>query len=181
MKEYAENLNAQAINLASKGLFKESIACFRKAIQLESSNYLLWFNLGITYRDSGNLKSAKKAMLEAYKLNPKDSDVIEALSLIYYNLDDIDSAFMYCATGIEENPQNARMWNNMGVFFFSKGDYKEASEVLETAVSLNPHYYDALYNLRDTYKELGNIAGSEECNLKLKSLSYNSSRRNKYV
>ena len=37
------------------------------------------------------------------------------------------------------------------------------SLAFEQAVSLYPHYYDALYNLRDTYAELGNKVGQAEC------------------
>jgi len=180
MRENPEKLNTQAINLASKGSFKEALACFHQALQIETSNSLLWYNLGVTYREYGNLKAAKKALLQAYKLNAKDEDIIETLSLVCFSLEEVDAAFKYCATGIDLNPQNFRMWNDMGVFFFSKGDYKEASEVFETALSLNPLYTDALYNLRDTYAELGNIIGSNECEIKLKTLLHND-RRNNYV
>ena len=57
MTENPDVLNTQAIDLAAKGDYDEAIACFKRAIYMENSNHLLWYNLGITYRDSGNLNS----------------------------------------------------------------------------------------------------------------------------
>ena len=69
MVEKAESLNTQAINFAANGEFKEAIACFKRALVVDKSNYLLWFNLGITYRDAGHLQSAKECLLKALELN----------------------------------------------------------------------------------------------------------------
>ncbi|MBR3549104.1 MAG: tetratricopeptide repeat protein, partial [Treponema sp.] len=82
MRETSETLNNQAIELASKGEYKEAIACFIRAISMERQNYLLWFNLGITYRDAGNLEDAKNAIHKAHLMNPYDEEVIESLAII---------------------------------------------------------------------------------------------------
>jgi tetratricopeptide (TPR) repeat protein len=75
--------------------------------------------------------------------------------------------------GLNLNPENYRLWNTRGVDFFNKGDYNEACESFENAVYLNPYYSDGLYNLRDTYKELGNKTGENVCNIKLQELKKN--------
>ena len=66
MLENCEKLNNQAINLASKGNFEEAIACLKRAITIEKENYLLWYNLGITYRDAGDLYNAKVSVEKAF-------------------------------------------------------------------------------------------------------------------
>ena len=66
MLETSENLNNQAIELASQGDYAEAIACFQRAISIEKENYLLWFNLGLTYRDAGNINGARAALEKAY-------------------------------------------------------------------------------------------------------------------
>ena len=53
---------------------------------------------------------------------------------------------------------------------FSKQDFEAAVEAFEMAISINPAYYDALYNLRDAYLEIGNVKGSRECDELLKNL-----------
>ena len=62
MKENPEILNSQAIELASHGQYVEAIACFKRAITIARDNSLLWYNLGITYRDAGMMQLAKDAL-----------------------------------------------------------------------------------------------------------------------
>lgn len=165
MFESPETLNTHAIELASRGSYAEAIACLKRAIYIEKSNYLLWYNLGITYRDSGDLYAAKQALITAYELDPtyEDQEVLEGLSLVCLALGEIEEAFEYCTIGLDMNEHNPRLWNNLGVLHFTSKAYDDAAAAFEKALSLNPHYYDALFNLRDTYAELGNKAGEREC------------------
>ena len=41
MLETPENLNTQAIELASQGYYKEAVACLNRAITIDKKNYLL--------------------------------------------------------------------------------------------------------------------------------------------
>ncbi len=170
MLENSEVLNNQAIELASKGEYAEAIACFKRAINIEKQNYLLWFNLGITYRDAGDLNDAKNALLKAFYMKPEDEEVIESLAAICYATSDLSDAFEYTAMGLHLNDGNYRLWNTLGVLYFNESDYGSASEAFEQALCINPYYYDALYNLRDSYDELGNKIGVAECNKRMKEL-----------
>lgn len=163
-------LNSQAIDLASHGDYPEAIACFISALKMDRGNYLLWYNLGVTYRDAGNLEAAREALLAAYKLNDSDEDVLDSLSLVLLAMDREVEGFKYLEKALEINPHSPHLWNNTGVFYFHQGEYAKACDAFEHAVSLSPHYYDALYNLRDTYTELGNKVGAEECARRLKEL-----------
>ncbi|MCR5613100.1 tetratricopeptide repeat protein [Treponema sp.] len=174
MIERAESLNTQAISLAANGDFTEAIACFKRALVVEKSNYLLWFNLGVTYRDAGKLNSAKECLLKAYDIEPCDQDVIETLAIICLSMEQTEEALMYCTEGLYYYPLNAHLWNTMGVIYFSQALYKDASEAFERAISINPYYYDALFNLRDTYDELGNKVGKEECIQRMRGLKTSS-------
>ena len=170
MLETSENLNIQAIELASQGYYKEAIACLKRALVIDKKNYLLWYNLGITYRDSGHPKDAKNALLQAYNLNDIDEELLETLSLVCFSLKEIDEAYSYAMEAIDLNPTNARCWNNVGVFYFSEEKYEDAADAFEIAISIYPQFYDALFNLRDTYLELGNKTGADECSAIMKNL-----------
>ncbi len=163
MTETADKLNTQAIHLASHGEYTEAIACIKRALIMEKHNYYLWFNLGITYQQAGDLTNARKSMMKAYSMNRYDQDVLESLAIINFNMGKLEEAAGFCYEGLDYNPTNPRLWNMAGVVFFNKSDYISASESFERAVSINPFYYDALFNLRDTYSELGNISGMNEC------------------
>ena len=171
MVENPEKLNTQAIDFASKGEYTEAIACFKRALTIEKNNHFLWFNLGVTYRDAGKLQKAKEALLVAYKLQDSDEDIIGTLAHVCFLMNELEDALAFCAEGLDLNCQNSHLWNNSGVIFFSKGEYETACESFERAVMIDPNYYDALYNLRDTYEQLGNKNGVKECAEKLKTLS----------
>ncbi|MCR5724235.1 MAG: tetratricopeptide repeat protein [Treponema sp.] len=171
MRENPELLNSQAIELAASGNYREAIACFKRALEIEKTNYLLWFNLAITYRDSGDLALAKDAMEHAYAIEDEDDEVIEMLALICFNTGATEEALQHCAHGLKLNPTNAHIWNTLGVIYFNQGDYELACEAFEHAITINAYYYDALFNLRDTYEELGNEAGVKMCNKQMSAIS----------
>lgn len=170
MTEKPETLNNQAIQLASDGAYLEAIACFKRAIVIQKDNYLLWFNLGVTYRDGGELKKAKQALATAHKIAPENEEVLETYATLCLMLKETDLVRSLCEEGLEVNNANSHFYNLFGITYFQAGDYQNAAENFETAVFINPYYLDALYNLRDTYHELHNTIGEEECNKKIKEL-----------
>ena len=175
MKESLELFNNQAITFASHGEYPEAIACFKKALQFEQGNNLLWFNMGVTYRDAGDFDSAKSALEQALVLSQKNGETgeaeMEVLAQMLFANGNLLEAFDYCAKGVEINMHNSHLWNIMGVILFNMSEYEDAATAFEEAVSNDPYYYDALYNLRDTYSELGNEEGQRACEMTLSEIS----------
>ncbi|MCR4901116.1 MAG: tetratricopeptide repeat protein [Treponema sp.] len=169
MRERPDKLNNHAIMLASDGEYTEAIACFKRAIVIERNNYLLWYNLGITYRDSGDLSSARSSLEKAHQIAPEKADVLETLSTLCIQMEDYVDSLGYTKEGLEKWPENPAFWNLSGVALFNMEKYEQASESFEQAVCLNPYYTDALYNLRDTYTQLNNHNGADECNKRIKN------------
>ena len=63
---------------------------------------------------------------------------------------------------LERDPASPKIWNNLGVLYFSEGDYEEARHCFEEALSRMPMFYDALINLRDTCRELEDYRAAAE-------------------
>mgnify|MGYP004450822547 FL=1 len=99
MTEKPEKLNNQAILLASDGAYNEAIACFKRAITIEKDNYLLWYNLGVTYRDAGELEEARKALSTAFSIAPENMDVEETYATICLMLKKMDFVKGICEEG----------------------------------------------------------------------------------
>lgn len=171
MIERPDKLNNQAILLASDGDYTSAIACFKRAILIERDNYLLWYNLGVTYRDCGDFANSYSALLKSHQINPENDDVLETLAAICLELKMPDKTVEFCEEGLERNDSNPHFWNLLGVTFFQEEMFIEASESFEMAVSFNPYYLDALINLHDTYEELGNENGRIECEKRIKEIS----------
>ena len=170
MIERADTLNNQAIILASDGAYTEAIACFKRAIVIDKENYLLWFNLGVTYRDAGNLSDAENALEMAFHIAPEKEDVGETYATICLMQKKFSKVQQICMETLDFNPINPHLWNLLGVTEFQQENYTEASNFFEQAVSINPYYMDALYNLRDTYSVLQNHKGEAACDARIKEL-----------
>lgn len=170
MIEQADKLNNQAILLASDGDFSSAIACYKRAITLDRGNYLLWYNLGVTYRDAGQLIDAKNALSTAYMIEPENIDVIETYGTLCIALKEYTTAQKVCIESLQQNPVNAHIWNLLGVVYFQIEAYDDSAECFEKAVYLDPFYSDALYNLSDTYGILKNTKGQAECENKIKEI-----------
>lgn len=170
MIEKSEVLNNQAILYAADGAFTEAIACFKRAIVIEKDNSLIWYNLGVTYRDAGELQKAKNALKTACILAPEDENILETYGTVCLLLKDYVEVLKVAKDGLELNDSNAHFYNLAGVEFFQTEEYEKAAEFFEKAVQYNPYYEDALFNLKDTYAELKNKNGEEECAKKLREL-----------
>ena len=76
MQENSEALNSRAIELATDGAYPEAVACLKRALSIDRDNYLLWYNLGVIYRNSGDLEYAKQAFKKAASINSEDAEVV---------------------------------------------------------------------------------------------------------
>ena len=53
---------------------------------------------------------------------------------------------------------------------FNSENFEKAASCFERAITINPYYYDALFNLRDTYMETGNQVGYLMCINQMKEI-----------
>lgn len=173
LQETAATLNDQAVRLAHDGDYEDALLCFSRAIEIESDNSLLWYNLGLTYRDNGDTAKALSALEKAHAMDETDEDTIETLAGLCLSSGDTEEAKRWCAEGIALDELNPHFWNTMGAALFNESDYTTAVEMFERAITLNPYYYEALFNLKDTYSELGNSIGAQECKKRLDMLDKN--------
>lgn len=174
MHESSEKLNKQAIQFAASGSFDEAVACFKRALAIDGENCHLWYNLGLTYFNAGDLYGSKEALIRAISINDADVEfveVFELLGLICFSLQEYEDAFGYYNSALDINDNNFQVWNNLGVLHFTQGHYEQAAECFETALSIFPYSYDTLFNLRDTYEELGNETGVSVCEKQMKGLT----------
>ncbi len=167
MEETSAWLNDSAIGFAQEGHHREAIACLRRGLRLDPKNPSLWFNLSLSYRALGNRDEARNALLQAARLNPLDVDILDTLGVVLHELGEDVSAESYYKVALELSPGNGRVWNNYGVLQFSQSRYDEARKSFEKSVALVPDFDDALYNLRDTYEELGKTAEMDKCSAML--------------
>ena len=90
------------------------------------------------------------------------SDAWVSLGLIAYEMKNMDLAKNCYISALERDDKNPKTWNNLGVLFFNTEKYQEARDCFEKAVAITPLYPDALFNLRDVCRELGDFTAAAE-------------------
>ena len=160
--ETAATLNNSGIALTEANRPNDAILLFRKALGMEPENPLLWLNLGIAQQRTGDYEEAIDSFHRALCIDSSLADAWLSMGLIYYEMDEFELCENCYNSALAYDEDDPRLWNNIGVLFFSQGRFEEARGCFEEAVSLMPHYYDALFNLRDACRELGDYRAAAE-------------------
>jgi tetratricopeptide (TPR) repeat protein len=160
--ESAAFLNDSGIALTEANRPNEAIFLFRKALIIEPENPLLWLNLGIAEQRTGDYDEALNSFQRAVSIEDHLAEAWVSMGLIYYELEQFDLSEECYHAALEREGDAPKTWNNLGVLYFTEGSYEEARHCFEEAVSLAPLYYEALYNLRDTCRELEDYRAAAE-------------------
>jgi len=164
-------LNDSGIALTEANRPNDAIPLFRRALAMEPGNPLLWLNLGIAQQRVGSYDEAIGSFRRALGIDEALAEAWLSMGLIYYETDEFGLSEECYHSALEQDGANPKAWNNLGVLFFAKGDYDEARSCFEEAVSLVPHYHDALFNLRDACRKLGDWRAAAEFERALSGLS----------
>jgi tetratricopeptide (TPR) repeat protein len=160
--ETASFLNDSGIALTEANRPNEAIPLFREALSMEPENPLLWFNLGIAQQHTGGYEEAIDSFYRAIVIDDGFADAWVSMGLIYYELNEYELAEECYHAALMRTGDDPKTWNNLGVLYFNGGNLEEARLSFEEAVSLSPHYPDALFNLRDVCRELGDYRAAAE-------------------
>ena len=165
--------NNKGAEFSAKGKYNEAEKYFKLALELAPDDCFILYNIGFVFLKKGDKKEFKKWFELA--LDNAGNSLKGALALdcglscfdaaLYKEAEKYyDIAFpLLCAKSGRGDKRKAaaqkgacaEYWNRVGVLSFVTGKYMKAKECFEKAVSLRPDYADALYNLADTYDELG--------------------------
>jgi tetratricopeptide (TPR) repeat protein len=160
--ETAAFLNDSGIALTEANRPYEAIPLFRQALTIEPENPLLWLNLGIAQQRTGDYNEAIESFHRAVIISNDLAEAWLSMGLIYYEMKEFELAEECYISALSHDENDPKSWNNLGVLYFTEGSYEEARHCFERSVSLCPHYYDALFNLRDTCRELGDFRAAAE-------------------
>ncbi|MDR0444392.1 MAG: tetratricopeptide repeat protein [Treponema sp.] len=160
--ETAAFLNDSGIALTEANRPFEAIPLFRKALDIEPENPLLWLNLGLAQQRTGDYNEAIESFQRAVFINDDLAEAWLSMGLIHYERMEFELAEECYLSALSRNEDDPKTWNNLGVLYFNEGNFQQARRCFEESVSLCPHFYDALFNLRDTCRELGDYRAAAE-------------------
>jgi len=117
----------------------------------------LHFKLGVSYLNESNYQMAYLHFQNAYKIEPKNKELLNSLGLIYLHFEDFEKArkFFLDAISIDRNFSIAH--NNLGIVYIRISKWDEAIEHFKKALT-NPLYQNpesAYFNLGSAYYRHG--------------------------
>ncbi|PIE98331.1 MAG: hypothetical protein CR988_03290 [Treponema sp.] len=171
-EETAEYFNDTATALAAEGFHDEAVVCLKKGLLIDPYNGILWFNLGLSYRALHRSIDSVSALTEAAKLSPDDADIWDTLGIVLFEIGSYKEASIAYKQALKLDTFQGRIWNNYGTLLFSQKKYDDARQAFESAIALDPNMGDAVFNLRDTYLELGQSERAKICDKILDDLNY---------
>jgi tetratricopeptide (TPR) repeat protein len=138
-------------NLGADALTEEDLArayaYYAKAIATMPRLPYLWSNLGVVYNRNGQTEDARRAYLEALRIDPAHSTAANNLFLIYQR-----EGNLAAAQELQARVERHRRRNPYYLYFLSsqaadQGNYEESMAILEKAIRLNDSEYRFHYEL----------------------------------
>lgn len=134
------------------------IACATLKTRTDSQEVSAHYKRGIAYLSEDRIQQAFVEFQKAYKLNPKDKEVLNAIGVIYLlHFDNLLKAIEYFEKAIEAAPDYSEAYNNLGKAHDKSGHLETAISFYKKAVS-NLTYRTpekAYINMGNSYYRLG--------------------------
>lgn len=112
---------------------------------------------------AGEYELALRAYSRAATEQGFNADTLSAIGSANLRLGRLNQAEKWMRRAVDEAPDSAVAWNNLGVILMEQGKYAEASEVFRRAFATDSGKSDQIRdNLRTALAKLGNTAYGDE-------------------
>ncbi|MEM1441639.1 MAG: tetratricopeptide repeat protein [Verrucomicrobiota bacterium] len=135
----------------SEGRYSEAEAGFLEYLRYRPRNVACLCNLGILKIAVRNFSEAEYYLEKAIAIQSDSGLAHYLLGRTYFLQDKLDDALAKLEEGLSYDPQNAKAHNTVGVISTRKGWVARAEKAFTSAVSINPKYGDAHFNLAVLY------------------------------
>jgi len=141
---------------------------WRKGTEKEPQHIGNWLNLGVSYKEKGYLKKARKIFFKALTIFTKDIDwkagIYVNLAGTYFMEGKYDEAIKYLSEALKLEPHQARVYQiytNLATLYERKNDKEKALYYLNKALKLNPYSERAYQALARIYIEENKLTMAE--------------------
>ncbi len=157
-----ESYYVKAIGLMAKQDTAAAIINLKISSNLDSSNYMANMHLGVIYTASKDPLS-KDYFEKALVARPDDEKALYYLGMYYQELREFSKALDKYSRITELYKSNKRAYYNMGyIYLVEYEDFENAKLMFQEAISINPRFIEATYNLGRTLEALGDLKGARE-------------------
>ncbi|MDR1723656.1 MAG: tetratricopeptide repeat protein [Tannerella sp.] len=152
--------------IASSTLEDHSLAieAMKRASKLDFKQNEMFQYLSEEYKNQGDTANFENTLSEGLAIFPKEPYYLLNLIGIYINSERHDKALNYISTAIQNDPNNAQLYDVAGrIYETSFKDYAKAEEYFKKSLELDPENAEVLSNLGRVYYNQG-VAQLNEAN-----------------
>lgn len=144
--------------------YKNALADFKIASELDEKNDKAFFYIGKIYYDQNQYEEAIEYFNKAISLNNKHISAINDRGMAYYQLGNYNAATLSFQSAIAVDGTFAMAYNNLGSAIFfnqnvanpTKKDLEDAKAAFSKAIELDPSLFVAYYNRASMFYYLKN-------------------------
>jgi tetratricopeptide (TPR) repeat protein len=150
------SLTDSALDKMEKQEYNAAIKDLLKAEKLAPTSAEIYLNLGLSYWKLGEPEQAQQMLSKATELNKEDSQAYLYCGIIYFEQDLLNPAMVAFKNANRLKPNSPEICTWLAVVEMKSQNPVESSLYLKQALSIDPTYKPAIYNLATVYSTFGN-------------------------
>lgn len=151
----------EASRLVSDANWSALVVHSQKWAAAERFRDLPWWYLGVGHAQLRNHPDAIDAFKHALSITPGHFEVRGALADVYMQTRQWQDSASILYGMVEDQPNDAGVWHNIGVVMGQLGEYDQSIQALEKAAKLRPEYRQTWAALGQNYAHFGNMDRSK--------------------
>ena len=144
-------LIAEARDQFVRGNFSAAEKLYQQFVELQPDSVVALANLGVTQFRQGKLTAAQLALEKAIAADPNDAFTLTTLGAVMIEQNRIEDSLAYLERASEVVPDDPVTLNYLGVAASQLGQFGKAEQSLRRAITVNPEYAEAHFNLAVIY------------------------------
>ena len=144
-------LIAEARDQFVRGNFSAAEKLYQQFVELQPNSVVALANLGVTQFRQGKLTAAQLALEKAIAADPNDAFTLTTLGAVMIEQNRIEDSLAYLERASEVVPDDPVTLNYLGVAASQLGQFGKAEQSLRRAITVNPEYAEAHFNLAVIY------------------------------
>jgi len=136
-------------------MWQNGIVLCSQALEVDPNNYIMHYNLGISYQRHDRLDEAIDSYRQALKIRPLYNDALNNLAVALSLQNKNSEAIKYLDVLLQIQPDHYEAHNNLGCILRGQDRLEEAINQYEQAIKIKPDYLEARCNLGNLLQSMG--------------------------
>lgn len=145
------------LNDKLKGKYKQAIADYTKAIEINPGDAYAYHKRGIAYASRNDFSHAEADFSRALELNPWLVGAYNNRGFLYDYSGEYDKSIADYTQALKINPNYAQAYYNRALAYDYKGNLDQSIADYKKAVEINPRFVNAYFNMAAVCEKAGRI------------------------